>query len=313
MSWFKQLFSRRQLYGDLSEEIREHLEEKIEELVAGGMSRKEAAAAARREFGNVMLVEEDSREVWRWALIENFLMDVHYALRTLRRSRGFTLVVILTLALSIGANTAIFSLIDAVVLRTLSVERPGELLQVKVQMPRRPDEPSGSFTNPLWEQVRNQQDVFSDVFAWGQDRFDLAQGGAVNLAHGMWVSGGFFDALRLRPAAGRLIEVSDDHRGCRAVSVLSYGFWQDHYGGTSSAVGSILSLRSQPFEVIGVAPPGFYGMELGDKFDVAVPICATDLFGGKESRLDQRSHWWLQVAGRIKPGIGRGQLGARLK
>jgi predicted permease len=313
MMWLKQLFSRRHLYGELSKEIQEHLEEKVEELIAGGMSPKEAAAAARRRFGNVTLVEEDSREEWRWTLIENFVTDVRYGLRTLRKSPGFTLVVILTLALGIGANTAIFSLIDAVMLRTLSIEHPDELLQVKVQIPRRPGAPSGSFTNPLWEQVRAQQDVFSNAFAWGQDRFDLATGGEVQLAHGIWVSGDFFDGLRLRPSAGRLIAGSDDRRGCPAITVLSYGFWQRHYGGANSAIASTLSLNRHLFQVIGVAPPGFYNMELGEKFDVAVPICAADVFDGKESRLDQRSHWWLQVAGRIKPGIDQSQSTARLR
>src|SRR5207253_4081646 len=176
MSWLKRLFARQRLYGDLSEEIREHLEEKIEELVAGGMSRKEATYAARREFGNVTLTEEDGRAIWRWTLAEKFLSDVRYGLRVLGKSPGFTLVVILTLALGIGANTAIFSLIDAVMLRTLPVENPNDLLQLQIQRPRRA-EPGGTFTNPLWEQVRGQQDVFSEVFAWGQDRFDLAQGG----------------------------------------------------------------------------------------------------------------------------------------
>jgi len=288
MSWLKRLFARQRLYGDLSEEIREHLEEKIEELVAGGMSRKEATYAARREFGNVTLTEEDGRAIWRWTFVENFLTDVRYGLRTLGKSPAFTLVVILTLALGIGANTAIFSLIDAVMLRMLPVEKPDELLQVQYDDPDWSGE-GASFTSPIWEQIRDRQDVFSGAFSWGEDKFDLAQGGAVRLANGIWVSGGFFNALGLRPAAGRLFVDSDDRRGCPAVAVISYGFWQERYGGVDSAIGGTLSLRSQPFEVIGVAPPGFYGLNVGEKFDVAVPICATALFDNKESRLGSRS------------------------
>ncbi len=311
MKWLRQLFWRRRIYSDLSNEIQEHLEEKIEELVAGGMSREEAGHAARREFGNVTLVQEDGRNIWRWPLIENLLGDVRYGLRTLRKSPGFSGVAVLTLALGIGANTAIFSLVDAVLLRALPIDKPEQLLQVLIQNPRRGDA-EGGFTNPLWEQLRDHQDVFSDIFAWGKHRFDLAQQGEVQFVPAIWVSGSFFNSLRLRPAAGRLVDERDDHRGCPAVVVLSYAFWQRHYAGADSAIGATLSLNRHPFEVIGVAPPRFFGMEVGEQFAVAAPICSQAVFDGSDRRLNDRSSWWLQIAGRTKPGIELPQAVARL-
>src|ERR1700675_1340767 len=130
MNWLKQLFSRRRLYNDLSDEMQQHLEEKIDELAAAGMPRKEAAARARREFGNVTLVEQDSRDVWRWPSIESFFADVRYALRVLRKSPGFTCVAILTLALGIAVNTTVFTAFDALFLRPRPVKDPDSLALV---------------------------------------------------------------------------------------------------------------------------------------------------------------------------------------
>jgi len=252
------------------------------------------------------------------------IQDVRYTLRVLRKSPGFTAVAVLTLALGIGANTAIFSLVDAVMLRTLPVNRPDELVQLKRQDSRYVSLASSSplsflwsggasalFSNPLWEQVRDQQDVFSGVFAWSNYQFDLARGGTIQPADGSLVSGDFFTTLGLRPAAGRLITASDDYRGCPAVAVVSYGFWQEHYGGASGAVGGTLSLTDHPFVIIGVAPRGFSGMDVGWHSEVFVPICAGEIIGTVS--LEARAWWWLNVAGRIKPGISPAQLSARLR
>jgi predicted permease len=307
------LFRRRKPADDLEEEIRSHLAMEEQENLEAGMPPEEAHYAAMRRFGNLTLAQERSREMWGWNSIETLWQDLCYGTRQLRRSPGFTTVAILTLALGIGANTAIFSLIDAVLLRPLRIPNPSDLVQVYRYDPEWNTFAGRSLTNPLWEQLRDQQDVLQSVFAWGDARFDLARGGAAHRVNGIWVSGGFFDTLGLRPAAGRLITASDDRRGCPAVAALSYGFWQEHYGGAASAIGSTLSLDDHTFEVIGVAPAGFYGMEVGEKFDVAAPICATALFADKKAWLDDRSSWWLWAAGRVKPGISRAQLTARLK
>ena len=308
----RSLVRRRGIEAELSDELRFHLEQQMEAKKAEGLSPEEARYAAQRELGGLEQIKEECRDMRRVNHIENLMQDLRYALRMLRKSPGFTAVAVLTLAFGIGANTAMFSLIDAVMLRLLPVSKPEELLQVKRFNPRW-GEASPSFTNPIWEQIRDQQDVFSRAFAWGSDNLDLGQGGAVHMATTVWVSGGFFDALGVAPAAGRLIGVSDDQRGCPAVAVLSYGFWQDHFGGVQSVIGGTLSLDGHPFQVIGVAPAGFFGMDVGDKFDVAAPICATVVVDGEKSRLGQRSWWWLSVAGRIKPGVSSSQLSARLK
>jgi len=302
----------KRMMDDLDHDIRDFIERETQDNIERGMSPEDARYAALRKFGNVARVKEDTREVWSLSWLEQLWQDVRYGLRMLRKNPAFTAIAVLTLALGIGANTAMFSLVDAVELRMLPVQRPEELMQVRISDPHEGGEADPTFTNPIWEQLRDDQDVFSGVFAWSHEQFDLARGGAVHYAKGIWVSGDFFNALGLRPAAGRLIGRSDDHRGCPAVAVLSYGFWQDHYGGTNSAVGSMLSLSSHPFEVIGVTPPGFTGIDVGEKFDVAAPLCATAQFDAKGSRLDARSWWWLRVVGRITPGVSRARLTARL-
>jgi predicted permease len=245
--------------------------------------------------------------------LETLLQDVRYGARMLRKNPAFTAVAVITLALGIGANTAIFSLLDSVVLRFLPVEKPEQLVQITRRGPEFGHQGVPSFTNPIWEQVRDQQDVFCGALAFGSQEFDLAQGGEAHYAKGLWVSGDFLPTLGVRPAAGRLITTADDQRGCSGVAVLSYSFWQDHFGGAASAVGSTISLDNHTYPIIGVAAPAFYGVEVGSKFDVALPLCATAIFDGARPRLDHRSWWWLSILGRVKPGISPTQLRARLE
>ncbi len=307
------MFRHKRKAHDFSAEIEAHIQLESTRLREQGMCEDEALAAARRAFGNVTRAEETFHESHRWLWLEHFLQDVRFSLRMMRKSPGFTSIAILTLALGIGANTAIFSLIDTVMLRMLPVEKPEELMQVRMQDTRSPSgETNPSFTNPLWEELRNRQDFYSGIFAWSLAKFDLAQGGAVHDVSGLFASGDYFSTLGVHPAAGRLITADDDKRGCPGVAVLSYGFWQDYFGGAQNAVGSTLSLDNHIFNIIGVSAPGFFGLEVGRKFDVAIPICAAAIFDGPKSRLDRRSWWWLRVAGRRDPEVTPGQLKARL-
>jgi putative ABC transport system permease protein len=309
----RSLFRRDTVESEADAELRFHFDQQVEKYIRSGRTREEAMRRARLEFGGHEQLKEEVRDARGVNLIETLFQDIRYGLRVLGRTPVISGVAILSLALGIGANTAIFSLIDTVMLRMLPVENPEELTQVRIRDPRSPnDEAEPTFTNPLWEELRNRQDFYSGIFAWSLTQFDLAQGGAVHDVNGMFTSGEYFSTLGIRPAAGRLITGDDDKRGCPGVVVLSYGFWQDHFGGAQSAVGSTLSLDNQIFNVIGVSAPGFFGLEVGNKFDVAIPVCAAEIFDGPKSRLDRRSWWWLHVAGRSKPGVDSEQLKARL-
>ncbi|HEX7287308.1 MAG TPA: ABC transporter permease [Candidatus Angelobacter sp.] len=308
------VFRRRRTDHEMDEELRSHIQHRADDLERSGLPRIEAERRARIEFGGYEHYKEECRENLGVHFFESVVQDLRFALRVLRKSPVFAGVAVLTLALGIGANTAIFSLIDTVMLRFVPVQEPQELMQVLRFSPDRASAPPTSgFTNALWEQLRDRQDVFSGVFAWDTARFDLAEGGPVHYATGLIASGNYFSTLGVRPAAGRLLSPANDQRGCPSLAVLSYGFWQEHFGGAPDAVGATVSLNHHPFQVIGVSAPGFYGMEVGSKFDVAIPVCATAAFDGKQSRLDVRDWWWLSIAGRMKPGVTPEQVTARLK
>jgi putative ABC transport system permease protein len=299
-------------YDELDEEIRGHIEMSAHEREERGELAQEARAAARREFGNVGLVKETTRDTWGYVWMERLWQDVHYGLRMLRKTPLITSIALLSLALGIGANTAIFSLVDAVMLRMLPVQNPEQLARILFRSPASP-RPRQSATNPIWEQVRDRQDAFSGVIAWSPQMFDLAEGGEVNNINGIYASGDYFTVLGVRPAAGRLMSASDDVRGCSGVAVLGYGFWQSHYAGAESAVGSLIRLNGHAFPIVGVSQRGFFGTDVGDKLDVAIPVCAEAVLDGKDSSLDVRDDWWLSMMGRLKPGVTVEQADARMK
>jgi putative ABC transport system permease protein len=245
------------------------------------------------------------------------MQDLRYGFRMLAKSPGFTAVAVLTLALGIGANTAIFQLVDAVRLRTLPVSNPQQLARVQLadRTGWRGSQASWypALSNPLWEQIRDHQQIFFGVLAWANFDFDLAPEGEKRPARGLWVSGDFFRVLGVQPIVGRVFKAADDHRGCGLPgAIISYPFWQRDFGGDRSVVGRKLTIDHHPVEIIGVTPASFFGLEIGRSFDVALPICSQAILGGEYNWLDAGTVWWLTVMGRLKPGESLRRANAQL-
>ena len=233
--------------------------------------------------------------------------DVRYSLRQLANSPAFTLIAILTLALGIGANTAIFQLIDSIRLRSIPVKNPEELATVRIA-----DRHWGSgqfssqysqLTFPMWEQIRDRQQGFADIAVWSNQLFNLATGGEVHYAKALRVSGEFFHVLGVEPFLGRLLRPDDDQPGCPIGGAnISFAFWQRNFGGDPAIVGKRFTLDGNSVEIVDVTPPGFNGISVGDTFDVAVPICIEPIVSPRNNRLTIRHAWWLASIGRLKPG-----------
>ena len=223
------------------------------------------------------------------------MQDLRDAFRSLVATPVVSVVAILSLALGIGANTAIFSILDSLILRTLPVKEPQRLVMID----------RGSWTNPIWEAIRDRQQPFDGATAWSPTRFNLAAGGQTELVDGVWASGRFFEVLGTSAILGRTFAPDDDRRGGGPdgpVAVISYGFWQRRFGGSADVIGKPLMVERVSYTIIGVTPPEFFGAEVGRTFDVAIPIGTEPLVRGRESSLDRRSHWWLNVTLRLKPG-----------
>jgi len=307
--------------SEIVEELSQHLSDRYVELVSSGTACDEARTSLIAELregelaarlGPVLKAVRPSPAPPPdppGRLLAAFTNDLRYAVRLLRLNPSFTVVAVLSLALGIGANTAIFQLLDAVRLRTLPVKDPEQLADVRIVYA--PNGRTGAFTshNPqltdaLWEQIRDKHQSFSQISAWSTQRMNLTQGGEARYANGLWVSGSFFDVLGVRPILGRLLSPADDRRGCGSSGIVaSYSFWQHEFGGQSSALGKTITLEGHPFEIVGVTPASFFGVEVGRNFDVALPICAEPVIDGEDERMSSFQAWWLAVIGRLKPGV----------
>jgi len=331
------LFRRTQLDRDLDAELRSHLEMAVERNLAQGMSREQAHRKAFLDFGGLEQARLIYRERRGLPFLDALLQDLRFAFRTLRKSPGFTAVAVLTLALGIGANTAIFSLIDAVLLRSLPVHDPQQLVVfqwtahhspntkgqysfMSCPSPNASTEHGCSFSYPMFEQFQSLQEEFSGVTALcGNVGLNLRGNGPASFVQGEMVSGDFFETLGIGAAWGRTFAPADDKTGAPPVAVLSYGYWQTTFGGDPAVVGRTIWLNNSPVTIVGVAAKDFPGLDPAQVRPIWLPISLSqrigmDLFGsisGDHPSLQAGDDiWWVYVVARLREGIGLGQAQA---
>jgi len=324
------MFRRKRKQSDFAAEIEAHLELETEQLKAQGLSEEEARTAARRAFGNLTQAQERFYESGRWLWWDHLVQDLRFGLRMLRKNPGFTAVAVLTLALGIGVNTAIFSLIDAVMLRPLPVPNPQQLVIFTWDARQWPQTdsfygwsgcpskavrwesgkakepaPAGcSFSYPMFEQMRAEKNIFAATFAIvPTPQLGVNINGNASFAEGEFVSGDFFPALGIRAALGRLQGVSDERAAASPAVVLSYSYWKRQFGGAPSAVGKSIVVNGIPSTIVGVAPPAFLGLDPGIVHDMWLPLSAQNRLVQQWPKATDAAAWWLMVGARLKPRI----------
>jgi MacB-like periplasmic core domain len=294
MRWLKQLLTRRHRYDELSESIREHLDEKVADLMDRGMTREQAETAARREFGNVARIEERSREVWMWPLIESIWADIKYALRRLRRAPLFTAIALITLAIAVGANTVIYSIVSGVLLKPLFYPSPDRLIAVDHSSQQMGFKTMG-IAPSIYFVDREQNTTLVDIGAYDDDELDVTSARSPEHVRVLEVTDGTLPLLGVSPVLGRLFTRQDDSPGAAQTVLLTYSYWQQRFGGASSVIGSSITAGGVPREIIGILPQNFHFLDQEDP-SLILPMQwdrATTTFGGFEGN----------AIARLKPGV----------
>ncbi len=304
MRWYQRFFRRDLAEKELDAELRFHLEKQIEQNIAQGMNSEDARRRARLEFGGLDQVKEECRSVGASHFIETLIQDIRYGLRQLRRNPGFTAVSVLTLALGIGVNTAVFSVIDAVLLRSLPYKDPSQLVWPTFQNPKS-DLHSSAVPHPTYFAWRDQNDVFSGIAATHfTGEFTLTGKGTPERIQGRSVSANFFSVLGVELLRGRSFTSDEDRPGGPCAAILSYALWQSRYAGDPRILGRPIILDDKDYSVVGVLPASFKFPTSGRQPQVFVPLAApTDA---------RPAIWFLDVTARLKPGVTLGQADADL-
>ena len=328
----RSLFRSNQVDRELREELSFHLQKQVELNLANGMSPQQARAAALRAFGGIERIKEECRDARAVAFLETLLQDIRHGLRMMLRSPGFTSVAMLSLALGIGANTAIFSLIDAVMLKMLPVKNPEQLVVINWWAKRWPEishngttsgSPGGPVTGssisyPAFQCLRARNQVFSDLFAFADlEQTNVNIDGHAEIGSGHLVSGNYFSGLGVQAIAGRTFTDSDDQLNAEPVAVISFRFWNRRFGMDPLAVGKAIHVNGVPFMIVGVTPREFLGVSPGDYPDIWVPFSMQPRIlpkwgGEKKSLLEASGEWWVEPWGRLKPGVSQQQARAAL-
>jgi macrolide transport system ATP-binding/permease protein len=318
-------FHREQFERELEEEMQHHLELTAEEHGSND--------SARQKFGNITLLKEDSRAMWSWRLFDQLKQDVRYAVRAMGASPLFTAMAVLSLALGIGANIAIYSFLDAILLRSLPVSRPEELVVLKWRAKAQPAVIHGhsgirnrdktglvspNYPYPAYEFLRSDSSVLSTLFAYATAwRINIVAQKQAEVGSGQLVSGSFYRSLGVSPVAGRLIDEEDDRAGAEKVAVLSYPYWQSRYASDPAAVGQSIRINDVPFTIIGVSPPEFFGVNPGMEYQVYLPLHAAPSLAPRPAedekrRFFDRNFYWVEMMGRLRPGVSRTQAESAL-
>jgi predicted permease len=305
MQWFSQLFSRQRRYNDLSASIREHIEERAEELMEEGMLPAQAEQTARREFGNVTLIEERSRELWQWSRVESIAADLNFVVRRLRKSPGFATTVLLTLAIGIGANTAVFTVLNRVILRPLPYSDSDQLVSLWLNAPG-----AAGLTNftgglqlssSMYFTFTDQNRTFQSLGVWTTQAANVTGLAKPEEVHTALISDGVLQTLSVPPLVGRWLSQTDQNpHGGKAV-MLSYGYWQRRFGGDRLVIGRSIDIDSQQREIVGVMPEGF--RMVNQDFDILVPLA----FDRNHQKL---AGFGFQSVARLKPGVSLAQADA---
>jgi putative ABC transport system permease protein len=305
------LWSRRRREEELDEELRSHFRLAVQERIERGESPEEAEAAVRREFGNVGLVKEVTRQMWGWVWLEQLIQDLKYGLRSLRRAPGFTVVAVLALALGIGANTAIFSVINSLLLRPLPYRQPDQLMKVHQAAP----DPSKGILSSVWayprfDMLRTQSQSFAAIAGYTQNAYNLTGTDEPERLQVEMVSASYFPLLGVEASAGRTFTAEEDKvAGANQAAILSYSLWQRRFGGERQVLGQAIELDKHTFTIVGVMPQGFRGQN--GTADAWVTMAAAPLLRNPRI-LTNANNYWFQVIARLKDGVTTAQAQAEM-